>query len=889
MSLLDKAKQYLNAGLSVMPTKADKFPANLSQERFQKKPPEKGFTWKPLQTDPLTESEADTVFTDSNVKGVGIITGAVSGNLEAIDVDCKYDLTGSLWTELKSLIDEHLSEKTAKSLVIAKTRNGGFHIYYRSTKIEGSLKLANRPTTPEEKAETYRQAIAKGEPEEKARKQSAKDKVKVLLETRGEGGYVVADPTPGYEFIQGDASQIPTITPEEREILFTLARSFNELPEPEPKQTDYVKTEPYVNNGLSPFDDYNQRADIPGLLEANGWKQVGRSGDRIYFKRPGNTDSKTSANYHTGLKTFYVFSTSTEFENGKGYNPTGVYTFLECNGDFSLASRRLYEQGYGDRHQSKTKQKPTQVKTDLIRVEAITEIGETITLSKPGDTLKIEKLIAGELKKIYVYYESEDAGAEVLRALDLLDSATETKPYIIQTDDLTSLTNKQSSQPPYEFRLQTLLQHYGKLEENKGSLDAEDIDSLLADAVTIAANLREPTDRDRFTKLFTTLEAVKDLGITEESLRATEEKLRYKAEQEKKEKDLARLLDAATELKEKGDVRGAFTKLEESLNAQRRDSGKDLLPPALTSEDILSRIAETAPAFKTGYKDLDKFVGFTPGAITLVAGRPSHGKTTFMFNLLLEMSRAYAPEDYKFYFFTYEEPLKNLSVKLLNRLVGADLSQHYGSFTALARPTNYEFLKAYVKAERADIDVIEKGKEAFRTFIDSGLITVIDRNYSVEELASLIAYQSQREKIGAVFIDYIQRMRTERRTQDKRTEIAHISDQVLQIAKENNLPLILGAQLNRSTLTGGIKKPSLENLKEAGNLEEDANTVLSVYNESREKDEDSGGTSYSKQREVDLEIKALKNREGEVNQTAILTFDKWTGVIKEKTATANHF
>jgi hypothetical protein len=259
-----------------------------------------------------------------------------------------------------------------------------------------------------------------------------------------------------------------------------------------------------------------------------------------------------------------------------------------------------------------------------------------------------------------------------------------------------------------------------------------------------------------------------------------------------------------------------------------------------------------------------------------------------MFNLLLEMSRAYAPHEYKFYFFTYEEPLKNLSVKLLNRFIGEDLSQHYKSFTALARPTNYEFLKAYVKAGRRDIEAIETGKEKFRHFIDSGLITIIDRNYSVEELASLIAYLNQRENIGAVFIDYIQRMRTERRTQDKRTEIAHISDQVLQIAKENNLPLILGAQLNRSTLTG-IKKPTLENLKEAGNLEEDANTVLSVYNESREKDESAEGASYSTQREVDLEIKALKNREGEVNQKALLTFDKWTGVIKEKTATANHF
>jgi replicative DNA helicase len=128
-------------------------------------------------------------------------------------------------------------------------------------------------------------------------------------------------------------------------------------------------------------------------------------------------------------------------------------------------------------------------------------------------------------------------------------------------------------------------------------------------------------------------------------------------------------------------------------------------------------------------------------------------------------------------------------------------------------------------------------------------------------------------------------MRTDKKTQDKRTEIAHISDQVLQIAKETGLPLILGAQLNRST----NQKPTLENLKEAGNLEEDANTVLSVYNESRETDESPEGVKLKGTREVTLEIKALKNREGEVNQTASLIFDKYTGVIKDTTPTELYF
>ena len=250
------------------------------------------------------------------------------------------------------------------------------------------------------------------------------------------------------------------------------------------------------------------------------------------------------------------------------------------------------------------------------------------------------------------------------------------------------------------------------------------------------------------------------------------------------------------------------------------------------------------------------------------------------------MSSLYKNES--FYFFTYEEPVKNISVKLLNRLTGTDLSGHFREVKDLAKPTNYEFIKSYIKARRTDISQIEEGKRQLQELIDSQRIRVIDRNYSVEELSSLIAYLNKRERIGALFIDYIQRMKTDRRTQDKRTEIAHISDSVLQIAKESGLPIILGAQLNRATQDSKGGKPKLENLKEAGNLEEDANTVLSVYNESREKDETSEGETYRGLKEVELEIKALKNREGEVNQTATLIFNKWTGVIKGKETEINY-
>jgi replicative DNA helicase len=178
---------------------------------------------------------------------------------------------------------------------------------------------------------------------------------------------------------------------------------------------------------------------------------------------------------------------------------------------------------------------------------------------------------------------------------------------------------------------------------------------------------------------------------------------------------------------------------------------------------------------------------------------------------------------------------------------------------------------------------VENGKRRLRDLIDGQRIRIVDRSYPVEDLHKLILYltREKREDIGAVFIDYIQRMSTTRRTQDKRTEIAHISEMVLQIAKDSGLPIILGAQFRRKE---GRGKPSLDDLKEAGNLEEDANTVIRVWNQSRE---DDNGQAGEQLREVDLEITALKNREGESNQSTTLTFDKWTGTITDPTAPAS--
>ena len=274
--------------------------------------------WKEYQNRIATDEELERQFAHPKAKGIAVVCGAVSGGLEVIDIDLKNDVTGSLYqnliTEIGPLIDK---------LYIVKTKSGGYHFYYRCETIEGNIKLASRSATEAEQ------------------KENPHVKQVVLIETRGEGGYVIAPPTEGYER-QNDFN-IQVLSIDERDQLLSVCRSFNEIIEP-------VQTVREYQSGYSktPWQDFNERGDIVTLLVKHGWTIVNETSERVIFKRPGNTESKSSGDYHKGLKLFKVFTTSCDFLPGKGYNHYAVYTVLEYNGDYSKAAKELIKQGYGE-------------------------------------------------------------------------------------------------------------------------------------------------------------------------------------------------------------------------------------------------------------------------------------------------------------------------------------------------------------------------------------------------------------------------------------------------------------------------------------------------------------------------------------------------------------
>ena len=84
------------------------------------------------------------------------------------------------------------------------------------------------------------------------------------------------------------------------------------------------------------------------------------------------------------MKIFYPFSTSTVFEAGRGYNPTQVYTILEHGGDYSAASKQLYQAGYGTRRTQKTTETKNVAQTQTQEWQAPKPLDLTL---KPVETI----------------------------------------------------------------------------------------------------------------------------------------------------------------------------------------------------------------------------------------------------------------------------------------------------------------------------------------------------------------------------------------------------------------------------------------------------------------------------------------------------------------------
>lgn len=388
----------------------------------------------------------------------------------------------------------------------------------------------------------------------------------------------------------------------------------------------------------------------------------------------------------------------------------------------------------------------------------------------------------------------------------------------------------------------------------------KDKDNAIEEALIYGESIRDPLLAHDYLN-----SVIEILDIPPEFLELKFESYKEKVHRNKLEKEYKDLFRDAGKLIEEDRIESIESFISEKIHEIKSSTTSKVIKP-YTFADLENDISNTIEGLKTGYKALDELLMIPQEAITIIAGRPSHGKTTFLLNLYLNMVDLYP--DKTFLFFSYEETKKQLSLKILNIL----------SEKLINEKQNLHQLENYIKFKRKEIYEIEKAKLKLNELTQQGRLWIIDEAFYAEQLVNQIAYLKDRYNVGAVFIDYIQKIKINGKYSTRQLEVQKISETILEAAKSLSLPIILGAQLGRDK--DSKNKIRLDNLREAGDIENDANLVIALNNEAMEKAQSSNEKLTD--RKVSLKLHILKNRNGAVNEEVELMFDRPLLKIKEE-------
>ena len=235
-------------------------------------------------------------------------------------------------------------------------------------------------------------------------------------------------------------------------------------------------------------------------------------------------------------------------------------------------------------------------------------------------------------------------------------------------------------------------------------------------------------------------------------------------------------------------------------------------------QDIEDVITETIDSIKnksdklikTGYPSIDKYSGgLTRGEITIIGGRPGHGKTTVMINLLAKAME----QGHRAMFFSRELPNSELLKKILCLESG---KMSYGMVRQNV------FTDHDLSNMEDAIDIVRKkySKENFLMFDN------------IKDF-SLAANEIKKFKPDIIFDDYIQLISCDGYKSERRLQIEKLVNDYKWLAKETGAVVVLASQLNRfierANNRGKPLEPQLSDLAESGAIEQVAENVFFSY------------------------------------------------------------
>ena len=247
------------------------------------------------------------------------------------------------------------------------------------------------------------------------------------------------------------------------------------------------------------------------------------------------------------------------------------------------------------------------------------------------------------------------------------------------------------------------------------------------------------------------------------------------------------------------------------VSQQRREEGftrlKEMLWPTMERIETLQKSGKAITGVPSGFTDLDNLTsGFQPGELSIIAARPSMGKSAFVLNIATHA----AVEGFGVAVFSLEMSKESLVQRMLTAEARVD-----SSLVRRGMLRDFDFTKL---ARSAGV------LQSCPIWIDdTPALTLLEMRSKARRLKA-------DSDIQVVIVDYLQLMRSPEYADNKVQEISDISRSLKGLAKELSIPVIALSQLSRaSEQRGGDRKPILSDLRDSGAIEQDADLVMFIH------------------------------------------------------------
>lgn len=277
---------------------------------------------------------------------------------------------------------------------------------------------------------------------------------------------------------------------------------------------------------------------------------------------------------------------------------------------------------------------------------------------------------------------------------------------------------------------------------------------------------------------------------------------------------------------------------------QQEKSTKDYLIEI--AEDMAKPPEDAEKGFKTGFKDLDHMTGgLQPGDLIIIAARPSVGKTAFALNI----AAGHCSNAGSSHLFSLEMGTKSL----LQRMISSEARINGQKWRSMAFSES-----DYSNAMQA-IGILSDWN-----------LEIYDQTRTINDIRPIIrkAVHDDPEGNHLIIIDYLQLLQTSGRYENRNLEVGAMTRELKLLAMELDVPIVLLSQLSRAVEQRQDKRPMLSDLRDSGNIEQDADVVGFLYR-------DDYYDAQSEQQNI-IEIIISKQRNGPTG-TVELLFQKEFG------------